>query len=339
MQSNTIQGTPNALQLWVYGDGSGHYLNAWIIDSEGQTWQVPFGQVFHSGWRQLTGYIAVGQPWPWTHISGPDNQQVDYPIAFRAFVFDDYSPGFTGQGTIYLDDLTATTLSGAPVGVTPIVPTLTPGGTPAPGTPTATAAPVNPGAVGRILYTSGNILLTTDPDWNAPLEVGTAASDTCSSPATTITGATYNLYLGNYCGVGSSGTGVCASPNGVYEVVTNAVEGGHSLVVRLTGAATHNFVYQGQLDTAEGIRWSPLSDSFLFVVGDSVNRAFPDGSYNQVIPTAYRPIFSPDGSLILYLKPIGPGVNDVFVSNSDGSNARNVTNVATIDKRCPAWRN
>jgi serine/threonine protein kinase len=341
LQINPISGTPNALQVWVYGDGSRHYLNAWILDQEGQTWQVPFGQVSHTGWKQMTGYISVNQSWPWQSISGPDNDEVDYPIAFRAFVLDDFSPGYTGQGEIYLDDLTATTISGPIVGVTPIVPTFTPGSgpTPAAGTPTGTAVAVNPGTIGRILYTSGSTLLTTDPAWSAPVELGTAAKDTCGAQASTMTGGTYNLYTGPRCGVGASGLSGCLSPNGLYEVITNAVDGGHTITVRQPGSEDFTFVYQGQFDIGEGIRWSPLSDSFLFVVGDSVNRALISGSYTQIIPTAYGPTFSPDGSLILYRKPIGPGVNDIFVSNSDGTEARNVTNVAAIDKRCPAWRN
>ncbi|MEW5987378.1 MAG: flagellar filament outer layer protein FlaA, partial [Chloroflexota bacterium] len=107
LQSNAVSGSPNTLQLWVYGDASGHYLNVWIEDSNGQTWQVPLGRVLHTDWQQMTGHIAVGQEWPWTHIGGPDNGQVDYPILFRAFVLDDRTNDYVGQGTIYLDDLTA----------------------------------------------------------------------------------------------------------------------------------------------------------------------------------------------------------------------------------------
>jgi hypothetical protein len=147
-----------------------------------------------------------------------------------------------------------------------------------------------------------------------------------------------NLYFGHYCGIGATGTGVCPSPDGAYEVVTHATDGAHSIIVRSVGTEDNKFVYQGQLDVGEGIRWSPNSDVFLFVVGDSVQRAFLTGSYEQIIPTAYSPIFSLDGSMILYRKPIGPGVNDVFVSNNDGSEARNVTNVTSVDKRCAAWR-
>lgn len=336
LQNNSISGSPNALQLWVYGDGDGHFLNAWILDAGGQTWQVPFGRVSHTGWQQMTGYIDTNQSWPWAVISGGSDETVDYPVSFRGFVLDDINNAYTGSGDIYLDDLTAVTLNlnSTP---TPVAATPTPGGTPA---GEATAPPANPGTVGRILYTSNNILLTTDPDWSAPGEVGTAASDTCTSPATTVSGASYNLYFGPFCNIQSNGTTVCNAPNGQYEVWTDRVEGDvYSIVLHQSGAAEGTFVYQGQIDRNEGIRWSPLSGNFLFVVGDTVHQAFLNGSYNQIISTAFEPRWSPDGSMILYRKPIGPGVNDIFVANGDGSNQRNVTNVTAVDKRCPAWRN
>jgi hypothetical protein len=329
-QFNTISGTPNALQVWVYGDGAGHYLNAWIQDSGGQTWQVPFGRVTHTGWRQMTGHININQAWPWTHISGSNNEQVDYPIRFRAFVLDDYPDTFVGQGAIYLDDLAAVTVSGTPI------PTSSSGS----GTSTipGTATPQPPtGSVGQIVYTSGNTVLTTDPAWSSPVELGTAARDTCSNSASLITGQTFNLYKGNFCGIGE-GTGVCQSPNGQHEVITSgSYLDGFSISVRATGAENTIFIYNGSLKTTEGIRWSPLSSSFLFVVNDTINQAFPGGGYNQIIPTGYTPIFSPNGARILYRKPVGPGVNDIFVTNADGSDPRNVTNVNAIDKRCPAW--
>jgi eukaryotic-like serine/threonine-protein kinase len=329
-QFNTISGTPNALQVWVYGDGKGHYLNAWIQDSGGQTWQVPFGRVTHTGWRQMTGHINTDQAWPWTHISGPNNEQVDYPIRFRAFVLDDYPDTFVGQGVIYLDDLTAVTISGTPI------PTSSSGGATSPAeTP---AAPPPSGSVGRILYTSGNTLLTTDPNWTSPVELGTAARDTCSNSAALVSGQTFNLYKGLLCGVGE-GTGVCQSLNGQHEVIVSGnFSDGFSISVAVTGNRDNaTFIYNGPLKTAEGIRWSPLSNSFLFVVNDTVNQAFPSGGYNQIIPVGYNPIFSPDGTRILYRRPVGPGVNDIFVANANGTEPRNVTNVTAIDKRCAAW--
>ncbi|NHZ72162.1 MAG: protein kinase [Aquificales bacterium] len=335
MQSNPIAGEPTALQIWVYGDGKGHYLNAWILDREGQTWQVPFGKINHTGWKQMTGYIDTSQDWPWQHISGPKNDKVDYPISFRGFVLDDTNNAFNDSGDIYLDDFTtaniAYTGSSTTEGDT--------GDDEDSGSDSDDdATTVDPGSVGRILYTSGDTVLTTDPSWSSPQELGSAASNTCGSPATTVTGESYNLYYGLFCNI-TGGIDVCPSPNGLYEVVVNGwVEDGSSISIRPPGTEDYTFVYQGSLDEGEGIRWSPTSDSFLFVTGDTINRAFPGGNYNQLVSPAYTPIFSQDGSMILYLKPIGPGVKDVFVSNSDGSNARNVTNVTTIDKRCHAWR-
>lgn len=338
MQNNAISGSPTALQVWVYGDGSGHFLNAWIRDAGGQTWQVPFGRVTHTGWRQMTGYIDTNQSWPWTVISGGNDTTVDYPISFRGFVLDDKDNAYIGQGVIYLDDLTATTLSAGGPTPTPSSATPTPGGTAVP--TSEGSAPVSPGTVGRILYSSGNVLLTTDPAWSSPVELGTIASDTCNSPANTVSGQSYSLYFGPFCGIISGGTTVCAAPNGQMEVITNQVgENSYSISLRAAGATDTIFVYQGAIDRPEGIRWSPTSNNFLFVVGDTVHQAFLNGSYNQIISTAFEPRFSQDGSMILYRKPIGPGVNDIFVANSDGSNQRNVTNVATIDKRCAVWKN
>ncbi len=336
MQNNAISGNPTALQVWVYGDGSGHFLNAWIRDAGGQTWQVPFGRVTHTGWRQMTGYIDTNQSWPWTVISGGSDPDVDYPISFRGFVLDDRDNAFIGHGVIYLDDLTATTLSPGGPTPTPSSATPTPGGT---AVPTTSAAPANPGTVGRILYSSGNTLLSTDPAWSNPVELGTIASDTCNNPATTVSGQSYNLYFGPFCSIIGGGTTVCAAPNGQMEVITNQVgENSFSISLRAAGATDTIFVYQGNIDRPEGIRWSPTSNNFLFVVGDTVHQAFLNGSYNQIIPTAFEPRFSQDGSMILYRKPIGPGVNDIFVANSDGSNQRNVSNAASVDKRCAVWR-
>ncbi len=108
-QLHDIAGRPNALKVWVYGDNSGHYLNACIIDAEGQAWAAPFGRVQHSGWQQLTARIDTDPGWPWGHVYGPDNGQVDYPIQFSSFVLDDAANDDVGTGAIYLDDLTALT--------------------------------------------------------------------------------------------------------------------------------------------------------------------------------------------------------------------------------------
>jgi hypothetical protein len=135
LQSRPLAGQPNAISAWVYGDGSGHFLNIWIKDAAGQTWQMTFGQVKHTGWQQMAAILDPGQPWPSGHISGPDNGAIDYPISFQALVLDDVPDTYSGSGTIYIDDLSSQ--EGAapptPTAIPPIgAPTPTPGGQPEP---------------------------------------------------------------------------------------------------------------------------------------------------------------------------------------------------------------
>jgi len=308
-------------------------LNAWILDANGQTWQVPFGRVEHDGWLEMTAVIDTEQEWPFTHIDGVDDGAIDYPISFRAFVLDDYEDSDSGEGVIYLDQLTAVDLSTPPTS------------TPAPQAiatrvPAATVAAITPtpdtGGLGRIIYTANGNLLTTDPAWSNGIELGSVSSDSCSSPAST-SSESYPLYFSPYCTIGGDSTR-CTSPNGVHDVVVSINAGVYSIITSPSGNNEQfEFIYDGSLNQAEGIRWSPLSDSFLFIVGDTVYRGFPAGGYAEILPIAYQPSYSADGGMILYRKPIGPGVNDVFVANADGSNRRNVSNLSSVDKSCAAW--
>ena len=284
-QEHDIAGEPNLLRLWVHGDDSGHFLNAWIVDDEGQTWQVPFGRVTHRGWQQMEGRIATGQNWPWTHISGPNNDQVDYPIRFRSFVLDDSPDTFTGTGTIYLDDLSVAT---GQAGSAP-QPTAAPGATAAAGvTPTA-AAPA--GGAGAILFTAGDSLLTVDPG-GQPRILGTATRNTCSSPAEA-GGVSYNLVApGPGCAAVGDGQANCASPNGQFQVLMGRPDGGTRNVSLVSPAnPAGDFIFNRAVDPAEGILWSPNSNSFLIVIGDEVVQVFTDLSFRVVVSSV--PAFCP----------------------------------------------
>ncbi|MBN1993296.1 MAG: FHA domain-containing protein [Anaerolineae bacterium] len=114
LQSRALAGRPNAISAWVYGDGAGHFLNIWIKDANGQTWQMSFGQVKHTGWQEMTAFLDPGHPWPSAHISGPNNGAIDYPISFQALVLDDGSDTYSGSGTIYIDDLNSQEGAAAP---------------------------------------------------------------------------------------------------------------------------------------------------------------------------------------------------------------------------------
>jgi len=103
--SVSLGGQPKGLTAWVYGDGSGHFLNAWIKDSAGEIRQYTFGRVSHQGWRQMTARFDDGAGWPNGPISGTNNGQLDFPAQFYAFVLDGVPDGSASRGAIYMDDL------------------------------------------------------------------------------------------------------------------------------------------------------------------------------------------------------------------------------------------
>jgi tRNA A-37 threonylcarbamoyl transferase component Bud32 len=101
-----IADTPSTLYAWVYGDGSGAFLNAWLQDGSGQVRQYTFGQIKHTGWQQMSAPIDDSAGWPNVHISGPDSGKLSYPISFNALVLDGVPDGVASKGTIYIDDIT-----------------------------------------------------------------------------------------------------------------------------------------------------------------------------------------------------------------------------------------
>jgi hypothetical protein len=127
----TVTGESNALSVWVFGDGSGHFLNAWVQDSKGQVRQFTFGRVSHKdSWQPMTAQLDTSLPWPQGHISGPESPQLAYPISIYALVLDAKGTTTASQGTIYLDGLAA--------GSATPTPTETVTGTPPAAQPTAT---------------------------------------------------------------------------------------------------------------------------------------------------------------------------------------------------------
>ena len=152
-----IPGQPTALNMLVYGDGSGHFLNAWVQDSQGEVRQFTFGPIRHiDAWQPMTLSLDTAAPWPQGHISGPNNGKLDYPITFYALVLD--AVPRTGasaySGSVYLDDL-AVGEGTAPSALS------TPGGAPVSSkvaTPVGTSAASAPpaGVAGRIVYTGAN---------------------------------------------------------------------------------------------------------------------------------------------------------------------------------------
>ncbi|MEZ4864334.1 MAG: protein kinase [Caldilineaceae bacterium] len=148
----------NALQLQVYGDQSGHYLNFWLNDAAGHTWQFTFGQIRHNGWAVMNASFALDQPWPVSQLEGSETTQLASPLYLKALVLDGVPDGVASTGVIYLDALaTANGNSSAPqANPPPNAPVASP--TAGNSAPAADAvAPINTGArQGRIAYSIFN---------------------------------------------------------------------------------------------------------------------------------------------------------------------------------------
>jgi hypothetical protein len=102
-----IPGQPKALTLWVYGDGSDHFLNIWVRDSAGEVRQFTFGQLKPTNanaWQRMTVALDPTAGWPQGSISGTDNGQLDYPISLLALVLDAVGEQ-ASSGAIYVDEL------------------------------------------------------------------------------------------------------------------------------------------------------------------------------------------------------------------------------------------
>ena len=167
-----LDGKPTAIEAWVYGDGSGHFLDAWIQDAAGEVRAYTLGKIEHQGWQQMLARFDEGLGWPNGHIDGPDNGRLDYPVRFQAFVLDGVPDGRASSGTIYLDEVYATGGdSSAQPAETAVVSrpasTATPQPAKPPSGPPAGAVP------GRIAFSAGGSLhivkAATGEDTVAPL--------------------------------------------------------------------------------------------------------------------------------------------------------------------------
>ena len=88
----TIPGKPLGLGLWVYGDGSGHWLRAEVIDANGKPVYVDLArEIDWTGWKQVKGYFPGG---------------VAYPLQLKSIYVVDLpnDPISHDKGTLYFDE-------------------------------------------------------------------------------------------------------------------------------------------------------------------------------------------------------------------------------------------
>ncbi|HOU11849.1 MAG TPA: serine/threonine-protein kinase [Anaerolineae bacterium] len=245
-------------------------------------------------------------------------------------------------------------------------PTKTPKPTVAPTTPPPTSAPatsqpttpptdtpIAPPADGggRIIFTVqvGDVyyLYSTDPAWSQMQEIGLTdyGHSTCGNSGTvsTLLGASIDVYGISKCSF-TQQTDACTSPNQAYKVITNYVGNGqYTMLLKTVADDSELWIYQGPLSLLVGIQWVWNSQRYAFGADRVVNVAQAGAvGYTQAISyydDRWPPQFSPDGSLLYYLKPVGnEGASDVFVVNVDGTGERNLTNAPIAHKFCPRWR-
>jgi len=102
--ASALKGNPRFISAWVYGDGSQAFLNIWLRDSAGESRQYTFGQITHTGWRQMTASLETTK-WPNVSVGGTDNGKLDYPVAVVGLVFDEIT-NKPVSGAIFVDDVT-----------------------------------------------------------------------------------------------------------------------------------------------------------------------------------------------------------------------------------------
>jgi Tol biopolymer transport system component len=177
-------------------------------------------------------------------------------------------------------------------------------------------------------------------------EIGRTGYDvsTCSNSGTasTITGQSIAVYGVNKCNL-TERTDACTSPDGNYRVITNFVKGvGWTVNLENVTDGSSQWYYQGNLNRDIGIQWSPNSRYAIFGVQNAITVIPIGGDLRQLVDflsTDWPPQFSPDGSVLYYLKPVGSaGASDVFAVNMDTGASWNMTNAPNAHKMCPRWR-
>jgi len=89
-----LPGRPRAIGVWVYGDGSGHWLRGNYIDGDGN--------------RRVMDFTAVGGlDWiGWRFVEAPVDPEAPLPISFERVYVVEFEPRRQGAGVLYFDDLT-----------------------------------------------------------------------------------------------------------------------------------------------------------------------------------------------------------------------------------------
>jgi polysaccharide biosynthesis protein PslG len=98
-----LPGTPEALGMWIYGDGSGDLLRARFNDATGQTFQADGGNLDWKGWRYVSFPLSgdIGGHW-----GGANDGTIHYPIRLDTPLLVDTPQTMGSKGVVYVTDIT-----------------------------------------------------------------------------------------------------------------------------------------------------------------------------------------------------------------------------------------
>ncbi|MDF2440978.1 MAG: polysaccharide biosynthesis protein PslG [Abditibacteriota bacterium] len=94
-----LEGKPTALQMWVYGDGSGNHARMRFADESGQTFQPNGEAVNWNGWKLVTFPLDGSLSGYW---GGANNGQVQGKIRIDSLFLLDSASRQPSKGTIHI---------------------------------------------------------------------------------------------------------------------------------------------------------------------------------------------------------------------------------------------
>lgn len=98
-----IEGRPEALGMWIYGDGSGHWARLRFVDATGQTLQPNGPKIDWKGWRYVTFPLDGSSAGFW---GGANDGQIHGAIRWDSLFLLDSADRQPTRGTIYLSSPT-----------------------------------------------------------------------------------------------------------------------------------------------------------------------------------------------------------------------------------------
>jgi exopolysaccharide biosynthesis protein len=102
-----VSGTPDAIGLWVYGDGKGHWLRGEFVDTDNEKFLVDFtdehqGIYWTDAWHYLQVPFSEAIP-SWANTGAT----LDFPITWKRIYLVEPDDTKKDAGAIRIDDLTA----------------------------------------------------------------------------------------------------------------------------------------------------------------------------------------------------------------------------------------